>query len=70
LTGDLNALSLYAAHIAEATRVPAIETASLPRRPRLRSLSQIDRIEGQISRLAQFGGQRPRRSSSPRKRRP
>ena len=70
LTGDLNALSLYAAHIAEATRVPAIGTVSLPRRPRLRSLSQIDRIEGQISRLAQSGGQRPQRSSSPRKHKP
>jgi hypothetical protein len=70
LTGDLNALSLYAAHMAEATRVPRIGTASLPRRPRLRSLSQIDRIEGQISRLAQSVGQRPRRSSSPRTRKP
>jgi hypothetical protein len=52
LTGDLNALSLYAARLAFEIYRPGFE-GPLPHRPRLRSLAQIDRIEGQTSRLAQ-----------------
>jgi hypothetical protein len=47
LTGDLNALSLYAARLAFEIYRPGFE-GPLPHRPRLRSLAQIDRASNQL----------------------
>jgi len=67
LTGDLNALALYAVHLALSIR-PLTSGSPLPHRPQLRSLEQIAQIEAQISRLAQSEAPRlPRASSHPKR---
>jgi hypothetical protein len=70
LTGDLTALSHYAFFVAFEIHRPGKSIAGepLPHKPRLRSLAQIDQMEGQIGRLAQSEAQRLQRSSSRRKR--
>lgn len=68
LSGDLNSLSLYARAIAFHILGWNDPPAPLPHRPRLRSLAQIDRIEGQIGRLAQSEANSLPQSPSRRKR--
>jgi hypothetical protein len=52
LLGDANALSAYTAAVATEIPQPGLG-GPLPRKPRMRCLARIDRIEGQISRIAQ-----------------
>lgn len=67
LTGDLNALAQYAHRLAFDIYRPGFD-GPLPHRPKLRSLEQIQRIEGQIGRLAQSAAP-PHPQSSYRQRR-
>jgi hypothetical protein len=69
LTGDLNALSLYASaiflHISG-----LVPPEPLPHRPKLRSLVQISQIEGQIGRISRSVVQTRQQSALRRKRKP
>jgi hypothetical protein len=67
LSADLTALSHYAARVAFEIYRPGFD-GPLPNRPRLRSLRQIDKIEGQIGRLAQSAERSLQPSASREKR--
>lgn len=69
LVGDLNALSAYTAGVAVEISQPGFG-GTLPHRPRMQSLAQIARIEGQISRLAQSEARSHQQFASQLKRRP
>lgn len=63
LAGDLNALTSYSFSLSTIMQTLSPQRSSL-RKPKLLSLAQIDRIEGQISRLAQSKAHFRQQSSS------